>query len=383
MICIESKNRCCGCSSCGEVCPKQAISFQKDDEGFWYPIVDNEKCVNCGLCEKVCPYLKFHNPRTPITVKAGKSENQDIVLKSSSGGLFTELALPVLEKKGIVVGAAYDEDWGVSHLIVNDKSELYKLRGSKYLQSSLFGVFRKVKTALDKGQEVLFSGTPCQVNGLKNYLRKDYSNLLCVEVICHGVPSPKVWKDYLDSYVKKKGRLKSITFRDKRQGWLKYGFCAQYYDNKELYERRDRNLYLKGFLSDVFLRPSCYNCPSKEGRSNADITLGDYWGVSSRQPDAYDNNGTGVALIYTKKGLDYINSIACVCVEAEYDTIRRENPMLIRSTSFPDDRNVFWLNYKTQSVGAVAAAIRRRMPSLRQRLFNLSKLLLNRIRTKY
>ena len=380
MICIEDKSKCCGCTSCEGACPKEAISFNEDEEGFLYPIVDINKCINCGLCEKVCPYLKKNKPRTPIIVKAGSSRSQEILMNSSSGGIFSEMALDILRQKGVVVGAAFDENWNVKHIIVEDESELHRLRGSKYLQSNIVGVYGRTKILLDKGKKVLFSGTPCQVNGLKNYLHKDYDKLLCVEVICHGVPSPKVWSAYLSSFFKTKGTLKSINFRDKRQGWQKYGLNAIFSDHGEIYERRDKNLFLRGYLTDVFLRPSCYNCPSKEGRSSADISLGDYWGVKTNQPDAFLNKGIGVVLIYTIKGLDCFNRININSVSAEYDSVRKDNSMLVKSTPLPSDRELFWNEYCNKKVEAINFAIKRRLPSLHHRVISLFKLLLRRIK---
>ena len=198
MIDIKEKNNCCGCSACVQICPKQCISMAADNEGFLYPQVNSAICIDCGLCEKVCPVINQSAPREPLVVYAAKNNNEDIRLKSSSGGIFTLLAEKVIEEGGVVFGAKFDADWNVVHDYTETIEGLAAFRGSKYVQSIIGDNFKTAKQFLNNGRKVLFSGTPCQIAGLKKYLRKEYDNLLTVDVVCHGVPSPMVWRDYLD-----------------------------------------------------------------------------------------------------------------------------------------------------------------------------------------
>lgn len=198
MINIKEKHNCCGCSACVQVCPKQCISMSADNEGFLYPQIDTAICIDCGLCEKVCPVINQNEPREPLAVYAANNNNEDIRLKSSSGGIFTLLAEQIISEGGVVFGARFNENWEVVHDYTEAIEGLEPFRGSKYVQSIIGDNFIKAKQFLTDGRKVLFSGTPCQIAGLKKFLRKEYENLLTVEVVCHGVPSPMVWRDYLD-----------------------------------------------------------------------------------------------------------------------------------------------------------------------------------------
>ena len=243
MIDIKEKNNCCGCSACVQICPKQCISMAADNEGFLYPQVNSAICIDCGLCEKVCLVINQSAPREPLVVYAAKNNNEDIRLKSSSGGIFTLLAEKVIEEGGVVFGAKFDADWNVIHDYTETIEGLAAFRGSKYVQSIIGDNFKTAKQFLNNGRKVLFSGTPCQIAGLKKYLRKEYDNLLTVDVVCHGVPSPMVWRDYLDykrakraagkntvsSSLKELPVITGISFRDKTKGWKKYGFRICYF----------------------------------------------------------------------------------------------------------------------------------------------------------
>lgn len=376
MIDIQNKKKCCGCTACKSACPKQCISFYVDKEGFQYPIVDKDNCIKCDICEKVCPYLKDSANKKPTGVYAAK--NYDSIRQvSSSGGIFTALAKSIIKQKGVVVGAAFDDEWTVKHIIIDKETDLLRLRGSKYVQSNLGETFLRTKTILDTGQLVLFSGTPCQVNGLKNYLRKEYNNLLCVEVICHGVPSPLVWKTYLSSIKQPDKNLNNINFRDKRRGWLNYGFTLFFNDGSEVYQNRERNLYLKGYLSNTFLRPSCYNCPSKEGKSGADIALGDYWGVNNYHNEIYDNKGVSLVMLYTEKGKELFDGLDVDSVESSYDNVFTGNSMIAYSTPIPDDRDLFWKEFQISGLNAIKKTIKRRKPKFRIGLKNTIRILVH------
>lgn len=228
---FAEKKDCCGCGACMNICPKTAICMEKDGYGFVYPRIDIEKCVECGACKKVCAFQNEPTRRQPQRVYAIASKNNDLVKKSASGGLFATMAVHVLEQGGCVYGAVMlheEHELHIRHVCCETKAELYRLQGSKYVQSSLGYIFKDIQQKLKKDVFVLFSGTPCQVDALKSYLRKDYPNLLTVDIICHGVPSEQFFNDYIH-YTEKKigGEISEFKFRDKSSGWG-YNLTAKY-----------------------------------------------------------------------------------------------------------------------------------------------------------
>lgn len=362
MIVISEKNKCCGCSACQSVCPRNSITMIEDAEGFLYPKVNMQTCIDCGLCEKVCPYLNIHEERTAgLTI--GAINNNTFELESStSGGAFSAIAKNVIERQGKVFGAGFNSDWVVCHTPIDSMEGLKQLRGSKYVQSKLGDIYKQIHGLLEQKTEVLFSGTPCQVNGLKNFLRRDYDNLICVEIVCHGVASPRVWNDYNEQLPKKKN-IVGISFRDKRKGWAKYGFRVEYSDGSEIYENRDKNFYIRGYLTNTFLRPSCYNCPSKAGRSGADIAIGDFWGVKKYYPNLDVQSGVSLVLAYTNKGISLLKDIDINRLPSTYEQAVASNAMLLVSTDEPTDRELFWNEYKKNGLKAIYSALKRRRPS--------------------
>ena len=338
MIQISEKNQCCGCAACVQVCPRQCIDFEEDKEGFRYPLVNEKICVDCHLCEKVCPVLNRADVKDPIEIYASYNKDENIRLKSSSGGIFTVLAENVIRQGGVVFGARFDDNWEVYHDYSETFEGLGDFRGSKYVQSRIEKSYQKVKEFLDMNRKVLFSGTPCQVAGLYRYLGKQYDNLLTVDFICHGVPSPKVWRKYLEGITRNVQQsvagninsqshkimpvIKSINFRDKRSGWKKYSFTVTLAEATD--EGRDNLVslsyifphvpYMNAFISDVTLRPSCYLCPSKRGRSMSDITIADWWGVIEYfdQGQIDDDKGICIVLLNSEKGLQFFNQFDVV-----------------------------------------------------------------------
>ena len=305
MIIIEDKHKCCGCGACAAVCPHGCISMREDGEGFLYPYVDEGLCVDCGLCEAVCPELTVVKPsmRRFCQTIVARNNDDEIRMSSSSGGVFTLLAESVLNRGGVVFGAGYAGDLSVHHTYTECVEGLAAFRGSKYVQSVIGGTYAEAGHFLTAGREVLFSGTPCQIAGLRAYLRKEYDNLLCVEVVCHGVPSHKVLMQYLSenfSGVK----LTEVDFRNKRSGWRNYSVvvkgCADVAGEEvrvnEKMPYRD-NPFMRGFLKDIYLRPSCYECPFKDFASGADITLGDCWGAEKLCPELDDDRGLSIIWI--------------------------------------------------------------------------------------
>ena len=305
---VIDKALCNGCTTCSLVCPKNCIVIKPNEEGFLYPYIDKERCINCGLCKKACPVLNKENPvEKDIKAYAVYNKDNEIRKDSSSGGVFNQLAKFVLSKNGVVFGASFDCDFIVKHIYVETENDLYKLRKSKYVQSQIGDSFNLTKNFLEQGRLVLFTGTPCQIGGLLSYLKKPYDNLITQDIICHGVPSPKVWKKYIE---KKKinGQIKNVSFRDKSTGWKQFSLTIDFNEEKQS-EKHSTNLYMKLFLKNVILRESCYNCAFKDKYRDSDITLADYWGIDNVHKDFSDNQGVSLVLINSKKGNQVFNEI--------------------------------------------------------------------------
>ena len=338
LINIEQKPECCGCNACGDICPKQAISFVTDEEGFWYPQIDKSKCVDCGLCEKVCPMLhvdelRERNTAQPVCYE-GQHKNIEVVFASTSGGMFTALADAAYRKKGYVGGAVHNEDFSVSQFISNDRQDLQRLRRSKDLQSNSEGFFQAVRKAVQTGEQVLVCGVPCQMAALRSFLQKDYENLVIVDLICLGVNSPKVWRKYLD-YIEKKHGAKIIDTENKNKeyGWrnLTQKFLLE--NGEEIFDTCDNSLFTKGFIgSRLYCRPSCYACKFKGFPRLADITIGDYWGKEKHSDMQDDNLGTSVILVNTSKGATYFEQVKkrIHCNEIPLEWIVQGNPALVK-----------------------------------------------------
>lgn len=365
MINIIDKKDCCGCSACVQKCPRQCISLREDVEGFLYPIVNKEACIDCGLCEKVCPILHPGDEHKPFKVFAAKNNSEKKRSESSSGGIFTVLAESVLDEGGVVFGAKFNEHWDVIHDYTDTKEGLAAFRGSKYVQSKIGDCFIQVKSFLVQGRKVLFSGTPCQISGLKRFLGKEYDNLLTVDFICHGVPSPRVWRMYLDETIARecvgnsvmlcsthdrRTLVKKISFRDKRLGWKKYGFALLLSASDErktentvlFFEPSSKNIFMRGFLRDIYLRPSCYQCPSKKMASGSDLTLGDFWGMANVLPELDDDKGYSV-LMHNNAERPIERLLGNVGFrEIHYEDVLRYNPSLEISVKPPRYRKLFF-----------------------------------------
>lgn len=351
MIDIKDKKLCCGCAACVQQCPKQCISMQEDDEGFLYPRVDLSICIDCGLCEKVCPVINQGAERNPIEVFAAVNKNDSIRMQSSSGGIFTALAEQIIQEEGVVFGARFDEKWEVKHDYTETIKGLNDFRGSKYIQSRIGDTFKQAEFFLKAGRKVMFTGTPCQIAGLRLFLRKEYENLLTVDIICHGVPSPMIWRKYLEDKTKRQGMeyIQSISFRDKGTGWKNYSFNIKYKkgdSERSFSEYASQNIFMKGFLADLYLRPSCYACPAKKLKSGSDITLGDFWGIQHIKPELDDDKGLAAIIINTKKGEATIEDLAIIKFVTNYEDIYRGNPALVKSSMLPDKRILFYSNLK-------------------------------------
>ena len=346
MIHITNKNYCCGCSTCASICPKHCITMQADNEGFLYPIANKADCIDCGLCEKVCHEIHPFDERKPLKVYAAINKDEKIRIKSSSGGIFYLLAEKTIAEGGIVFGARFDEKWQVVIDYAETMEGVKAFMGSKYVQAHMETAYTDAKRFLTEGRKVLFSGTPCQIAGLHHFLRKPYDNLLTVDIICHGTPSPKVWGRYLDEVVTA-GRkaIKDVQFRNKRNGWKRFNFIMTYnleVQSVSLCSYHRDNHFMKAFLQDMVLRPSCHNCQAKNGRSHSDITLADFWGIKSEMPDMDDDKGTGLVLLNTVKAQSAIDWINTTYKEATFEAALQHNPAYFRSAAAHPKREDFF-----------------------------------------
>lgn len=345
MIEIKAKEDCCGCYACYNICPKECITMESDNEGFWYPKIDKNKCINCNLCEKVCPII---NPVKRVDSKkiayASMNKDEQVRMKSSSGGIFSILAEYIIKNNGVVYGAGFDEDFNIKHKRILYSTDLDLLRGSKYVQSSIGDIYKQVKNDLENNNPVLFTGTPCQVEGLRSYLRKEYVNLITMDFICHGVPSPLVWEKYLKKMKKsKQENIKNIYFRNKDIGWklfsLKIIFDKRIYSND-----LNNDLFMKGFLQDVYLRPSCYNCKFKKINRISDITVADFWGIENILPKMDDDKGTSLVVIHSEKGKQLFDKLSETMIinEVDLNEAIKYNSSMIRSVKYNEKRNSFF-----------------------------------------
>lgn len=334
MIQITDKKKCVGCYACFNTCPVHCISMTADKDGFMYPIADAQKCINCSCCEKVCPILnECTEKQDAIKIYAAYAKNEAIRSKSSSGGVFTLLSEKVFDAGGTVFGAAFDEDFQIHHVQVTDGENLSRLRGSKYVQSRIEKTFTEAKELLKKNTPVLFSGSPCQIDALKNFLGKDYDNLVTQGIVCHGVPAPFVWARYMDYIESQIGsKLQQITFRDKAKGWDSYSITVTGKNGSISSHVFTEDLMMTAYLRDICLRPSCYACPSKGVKRSNDITLADFWGVQYVVPEMNDNRGVGLVICHTAKGVDQIESILPELVYKEVDrSVIMDNRAMIKS----------------------------------------------------
>lgn len=346
MIDIIKKSNCCGCYGCLNVCPKQCIDMNIDDEGFWYPKVNKDLCIDCNLCEKVCPVIQNVDKKEFDTVAyACKNKNEKIRLSSSSGGVFTNICEYVINNGGVAFGAAFNEKFEVEHMEANTIEECEKFRGSKYVQSKIGETYKRVKKYLDEQRLVLFSGTPCQIKGLNLFLRKKYDNLIAIDIVCHGVPSPLVFDIYKSNLKKEyNSDIENITFRDKSNGWANYRYKINFKNGKKQDKVHRENIYSKGFLSDLYLRPSCYECKAKNFISGSDVTLADYWGIQNKHPEFDDDKGVSLVLVNSKKGQEILNDIS-----SNIDKIKTDlaysiscNPSAVKPVIYNKKRETFF-----------------------------------------
>lgn len=397
MINSVDRKECCGCSACVQVCPNGCLTMVQDSHGFFYPAFDPSNCIECGLCVKVCQIDSDEKKIQPKRICAAKHNDDEIRKESSSGGVFSLIAEYIIDKGGVVFGAKFSESWEVVHDFVETKEELQVFRGSKYVQSNVGDSYQKVRQFLNDGRIVLFSGTPCQTLGLKKYLGKEYDNLVTLEVFCHGVPSPGVWKQYVNKIRSKTvdGKntvllslnempIKDISFRDKTNGWKKFGFVVRTVadeggdQNSVLSSSNDRNIineeancnsYMRCFIKNVMLRPSCYNCQAKSGKSGSDFALADFWGID-RYCHSFSDD-LGVTLLYTMsdKACQIVDSLRMVWKDLPIENYKKYNRTFVASALKNPLYDTFWDVYEKSGIDAVDVISPQLKASLKDRFF--------------
>lgn len=345
---FESKNKCCGCTACAASCPFGAITMVRDDEGFQYPQIDSARCTDCGICRKVCAFnnVPAEKPASQA-VYAAKHKSDAVKMTSTSGGVFTALSDTVLERGGTVYGAAYSDDMHVRHERATTNEQRDAFKGSKYAQSDLNTIFSMVKSDLNDGKTVLFSGTPCQTDGLRNFLKYETQNLILCDMICYGVPSPIIWEEHVLFLEKKhKSCLVSYTFRSKKYGWNKPVEEGTYQNGRTDSKSLVSQIFMRLFYQRRILRPSCHVCPYTCSRRPSDITIADFWGIEKNMPDFYDRHGVSLVLVNTDKGRTLLNS-ATGDIElktGDIETCMRHN--LQSPTAAAPDREQFWTDFR-------------------------------------
>lgn len=350
MVEIKDKANCTGCTACASICPKNAINMIADEEGFKYPVIDKEKCIECNLCSKICPMLKkYGNEGKKINFYAAYNKNKKIRNESTSGGFFSALAEKVIDQQGVVYGAIFDSNFNVVHCGIENKEELYKFRGSKYVQSDLGKVFIEIKEKLQNDRLVLFSGTPCQIYGLKSYLQKDYPNLICTEVICHGVPSPKYYQYYKENKVQRyKSEIQSLSFREKTYGYNSSTMSIRFKNGKKYNRGHESDEMIKAFMRGYCSRESCYNCHFKSFNTVGDFKIGDLWNIEEELGNDF-KEGTTLIISCSKKARELLQDLNDVMIK-EIDSRKSEfyngnknfhNSMINNSAYRPEERNTF------------------------------------------
>lgn len=351
----DGRTACTGCAACAVSCERGAITMQADAEGFLHPRINPAVCTRCGRCARICPA----NPKAPVpetqpeengqpfpTVFAAWHSNETTRRGSASGGVFAALAENIFASGGVVAGAAFDGDSFVRHILIEKASEIPRLQGSKYVQSEVSpSLYRRIRNHLETDRLVLFTGTPCQVAGLRAYLGTGFPNLWTCDLVCHGVPSPRVFEAYKKLLERRHGgKARKIEFRDKTTGWKRYSVTLSF-DNGSTYRRMHKtDPFMTGFLENTYLRPSCHACRFSRLPRIADLTLGDFWGVGVRHPDWDDDKGTSLVLVQSQKGAAFFKSCqdSLVVHEAELGEALRGNPCICRTWPAGERRAAFF-----------------------------------------
>jgi len=383
MLEIHEKTKCCGCGACKNICPSNCISMQLDAEGFMYPIIDHARCIDCDLCNKVCPIINSFtkNDGNSCSFYGAYNNDKNINRDSSSGGIFWLLVQYVISNEGIVYGVALQENFRVVHSRAETLENCVPFRKSKYLQSDTTNIYKQAKKDLDNGRMVLFSGSPCQIAGLYSYLQKDYNNLISCDVVCHGVPSRAVFNKYIDELNHKMhDTAVSICWRDKRFGWNPNRISIQFKSGREIITTSLENQYQKGFLSNLYLRPSCYKCPFAKLPRIGDISLADFWRYEGSLQQGNENNGLSIIIISTSKGKLIFDKIKKNCtvetVAKEYVT--RKSRHVYTHPTCNKNRDAFFRDFQEKKFNALYRKYIK--PKKKPILFRIKRFIASKIR---
>ncbi len=351
---FDKKENCCGCTACKNICPQNVINMVPDSEGFLYPVIDQNLCIDCGLCKRVCPFLNrvfIQDKLTDRLIYAVKHKNMEVRKTSSSGGVYTAISDYILKESGIVYGVKFDDKFDAIHSKAITAEERDKFKGSKYIQSELKDTFKQIKHDLEEGKSVLFTGTGCQVAGLRLYLNNAGTNsekLITNDIICHGTPSPLLWKTYLN-FIQTESRLKEYSFRYKEKGWRGYNIRAEFENGKVELNTPKIKTYIALFGSDLILRPSCYKCPFTNLNRPSDIMMGDFWGIEKTMPELDDNRGISLLLINTDKGKLVLDGIEGEIDKWESNSTACLQYNLEKPTRKPKNREKLWQDFSKKS----------------------------------
>lgn len=360
IIQFEEKKDCCGCTACMNICPTQAITMKPDEDGFVFPKIDNDACIECGKCLKVCAYQNIPvSENEPLTTYVAINKSKDVLSYSASGGIFGALANLIFERNGVVFGCAYNEEMEPKHICVENPLDIKKIQGSKYVQSDINTTYSQVEKYLNEGRWALYTGTPCQIAGLKSYLGKDFEKLITADIICHGVPSADFFKGYIKHLEEKsKGKIIDFKFRDKSKGWGKIG--------KVIYKKNDKTLekvitpntsyYYNYFLKGYIYRENCYECKYACGSREGDFTMGDYWGVEKVHPEVKTRNGVSVLLVNSKKGIALVDELSKYLnlTKSTFEQARKHNGQLNKPTAKSEKRDIIFKAWREGGYKAVA-----------------------------
>lgn len=349
-IVTNNKKECTGCKACASACPKNAINMIEDEEGFLYPKIDKSKCINCNICKKICPINKEKENIIEPKAYFYITEKEKDLLEASSGGAFGDIINSFYEEENtIVYGCIFDKNFKAIHIGIEAKEDMYKFKKSKYVQSNLLNTFKEVKENLTKGKKILFSGTPCQISGLKSFLRKEYDNLLCVDIICHGVPSQKLLDYYIATEEKKFGsKLESLNFREKikqKSGNYNSKNIKLTFKNKsKVIKSIKESSYMYGFQNRLFYRPSCYECNFCKINRTSDITIADCWGFETIS-NKYDfHKGISCIIINSSKGEKIFNKMNGIKDELPLEFVVNNNSCYTKPTTYNKNRTKFFNN---------------------------------------
>ena len=358
MIKIEAKYLCCGCGACEQKCPLKCIQLIEDDEGFLYPSVDESVCVNCELCQKVCPiFNKKRSEMDALVSFAVRNPIESERMQSSSGGLFIAFAKEIIRQNGIVFGARFTENFELVHDWTDNFDQLLAFMKSKYVQSKIGRSYKIAQEFLKEGRKVLFVGTPCQVAGLYKFLNKRFDNLYTIDIVCHGVPSPGVWRTFVEAKQKEyrkfgKCKIQSIQFREKIEtGWRKYSFVLNYNLDGNVVDNEERSEFNysswgKPFVQNLFLRPSCHQCSFKSLSSGSDLTISDFWGIENIYPLLDDDKGVSALIVNTTHGQKLFEIVPLESYRCKLQDIIENNKALVTSCDPSPYRTIFFNKYK-------------------------------------